>query len=113
MGLRKTLSSKPAYATCGELTASRFVFESVEAKNVYLWYSLINGYVKNHDFRQALALFREMGRDEVLPDDYTLATVFKVCGELEDLVSGKLIHGKGLRIGFVSDVVVGNSLMAM
>ncbi|KAG4973770.1 hypothetical protein JHK87_030591 [Glycine soja] len=49
----------------------------------------------------------------MLPDDYTLATVFKVFGELEDLVSGKLIHGKGIRIGFVSDVVVGNSLMAM
>ncbi|KHN30710.1 Pentatricopeptide repeat-containing protein, chloroplastic [Glycine soja] len=54
-----------------------------------------------------------MGRNGMLPDDYTLATVFKVFGELEDLVSGKLIHGKGIRIGFVSDVVVGNSLMSM
>ncbi|QCE07702.1 structure-specific endonuclease subunit SLX1 [Vigna unguiculata] len=102
-----------AYATCGGLRSSRFVFESVEAKNVYLWNSLINGYVKNHNFHQAFALFGEMGRNGVLPDDYTLATVFKVSGELEDLVSGRLIHGKSVRVGFVSDVVVANSLMAM
>nr|KYP60752.1 hypothetical protein KK1_023165 [Cajanus cajan] len=54
-----------------------------------------------------------MGRDGVLPDDYTMATIFKLSGELKDLASGKLIHGKGIRIGFVSDVVVANSLMAM
>ncbi|KAK7343984.1 hypothetical protein VNO77_13155 [Canavalia gladiata] len=105
-----------AYATCGALTLSRFVFESIEAKNVYLWNSLINGYVKNHDFHQALALFRQMGRSHesgVLPDDYTLATISKVSGELEDLVSGKLIHGKSIRIGFVSDVVVANSVISM
>ncbi|XP_027363105.1 pentatricopeptide repeat-containing protein At3g12770-like [Abrus precatorius] len=101
-----------AYAACGELTMSRAVFESIEAKNVYLWNSLINGYVKNHDFHRALALFREMGRS-YLPDDYTLATISKVSGELEDLVSGKLIHGKSIRIGFVSDVVVANSVISM
>ncbi|KAJ1409488.1 Tetratricopeptide-like helical domain superfamily [Sesbania bispinosa] len=105
-----------AYATCGELTMSRLVFEFIEAKNVYLWNSLINGYVKNHYFDQALALFCQMGRNHgnsVLPDDYTLATISKVCGELEDLVSGILIHGKSIRIGFVSDIVVANSVMSM
>ncbi|KAK7391614.1 hypothetical protein VNO78_20031 [Psophocarpus tetragonolobus] len=102
-----------AYATCAQLTSSSFVFQSIEARNVYLWNSLINGHVKNHDFQSALALFRQMGANAVLPDDYTLATVFKVSGELQDLVSGKLIHGKSIRIGFVSDVVVANSLMAM
>ncbi|KAL2325048.1 hypothetical protein Fmac_024106 [Flemingia macrophylla] len=102
-----------AYATCGHLTLSRFVFNSVEAKNVYLWNSLLNGYVKHHDFRQALALSREMGRNGVSPDDYTLSTIFKLCGKLQDLVAGRLIHGKGIKVGFVADVVVGNSLMAM
>ncbi|XP_019459472.1 PREDICTED: pentatricopeptide repeat-containing protein At3g12770-like [Lupinus angustifolius] len=102
-----------AYATCKMLTMSRFVFESIETKNVYLWNSLINGYVKNHDFDEALVLFHEMGRRSVVPDDYTLATISKVCGEVQDLGFGKLVHGKSIRIGFVSDIVVGNSVMAM
>ncbi|KAI4345928.1 hypothetical protein L6164_013013 [Bauhinia variegata] len=49
----------------------------------------------------------------MLPDDYTLATLSKVFGELEDLISGKLIHGKSVRIGFISDIVVANSVMSM
>ncbi|XP_004495254.1 pentatricopeptide repeat-containing protein At2g29760, chloroplastic-like [Cicer arietinum] len=105
-----------AYATCGDLTKSRFVFDSIEAKNVYLWNSLINGYVKDHQFEQAIALFREMDRcddDSLLPDDYTLATMSKVSGELEDLVFGKMIHGKSVRVGVVSDIVVANSVMSM
>ncbi|KAK7268683.1 hypothetical protein RIF29_21389 [Crotalaria pallida] len=102
-----------AYATCKMITMSRHVFVSVETKNVYLWNSLINGYVKNHDFDEALALFHEMGRRSVVPDDYTFATVFKACGEVEDMGFGKLVHGMSIRIGFVSDIVVGNSVMAM
>ncbi|KAG6766280.1 hypothetical protein POTOM_030353 [Populus tomentosa] len=49
----------------------------------------------------------------VLLDDYTLATISKVCGEIGDLNSGKLIHGKIFKIGFVLDFIVANSLMSM
>lgn len=101
-----------AYATFGDFTMSKLVFDSVQTKNVYLWNSLINGFVKNHQFDKAIAFFREMGRC-LFPDDYTLATISKVSGELQDLVLGKLVHGKSVRIGFVSDIVVGNSVMSM
>ncbi|XP_057726291.1 pentatricopeptide repeat-containing protein At3g12770 isoform X1 [Arachis stenosperma] len=101
-----------AYATCGYSNFSRRVFETLDAKNVYLWNSMINAYAKNRHFFGALELFRQMG-PSVLPDDYTLATVSKVCGELEDLICGKVVHGKSMRIGFLSDVVVANSVMAM
>jgi pentatricopeptide repeat protein len=53
------------------------------------------------------------GDDSLMPDDYTLATISKVSGEIEDLVLGKLIHGKSMRTGFVSDIVVANSVMSM
>ncbi|KAJ7979765.1 Pentatricopeptide repeat-containing protein [Quillaja saponaria] len=102
-----------AYATCGTLIQSRLVFESIELKNAYLWNSLINGYVKNHVLDEAFELFCEMCRGNVLPDDYTLATLAKVSGEVKDLVAGRLVHGKSVRIGFVSDTVLSNSLMSM
>lgn len=102
-----------AYATCGDLTSSRLVFDSIAVKNIYLWNSLINGYAKHHAFDEAFALFHDMVRSDVLPDDYTLATLSKISAEIEDLVSGRLIHAKSARIGFVSDVVVANSLMSM
>ncbi|CAL5208315.1 unnamed protein product [Lathyrus oleraceus] len=102
-----------AYATSGELTMSKLVFDSVQTKNVYLWNSIINGHVKNHQFDQAIVLFRQMGLSSLLPDDYTLSTISKVSGEVKDLVLGKLIHGKSMRIGFVSDIVLANSVMSM
>jgi pentatricopeptide repeat protein len=49
----------------------------------------------------------------VLLDDYTLATMSKVFGEIGDLNSGKLIHGKIFKFGFVLDFIVANSLMSM
>ncbi|BFG14260.1 hypothetical protein CerSpe_005340 [Prunus speciosa] len=49
----------------------------------------------------------------VLPDDYTLATMAKVSGVVQDLVAGKSVHGKSIRVGFVLDTVVANSLMSM
>ncbi|XP_028773497.1 pentatricopeptide repeat-containing protein At3g12770-like [Neltuma alba] len=102
-----------AYFTCGNLSSSRLVFDSISLKSIYLWNSLINGYAKHHDFDEAFALFHEMIRTNVVPDDYTLATLSKISAETEDLISGKLIHAKSVNIGFVSDVVLANSLMSM
>ncbi|RVX07493.1 putative pentatricopeptide repeat-containing protein [Vitis vinifera] len=54
-----------------------------------------------------------MCSSDVLPDDFTLSTLSKVSSELGALFSGKSIHGKSIRTGFVSDTVVANSIMSM
>ncbi|KAJ4840018.1 hypothetical protein Tsubulata_034011 [Turnera subulata] len=104
-----------AYAVCGVPAETRLVFNSAPEKTVYLWNTLINGYVKNRSFSEAFALFAQMcrGGGVVSPDDYTLATVSKVCGEIRGRNAGKLIHGRSLKTGVVVDVVVANSLMSM
>ncbi|KAH7573148.1 hypothetical protein JRO89_XS03G0077500 [Xanthoceras sorbifolium] len=102
-----------AYALCGHLTQSQLVFNSVQYENVYLYNSLISGYVKNNAYDEALDLFRDMCYSNVSPDDFTLATIAKMCGDVKDLNLGRLIHGKSLKIGFNGDVVVANSLMSM
>lgn len=74
---------------------------------------MISGCVTSGAHDKAFESFREMCRGYVFPDDYTLATLAKVSGELGDLASGKLIHGKSVIFGFVFDTVVSNSLMSM
>ncbi|KAL4318770.1 hypothetical protein GQ457_18G007650 [Hibiscus cannabinus] len=54
-----------------------------------------------------------MGSFNIKPDDFTLATVSKVTGEIKDLVAGKLVHCKSIKTGFVLDIVVSNSLISM
>ncbi|KAK9287846.1 hypothetical protein L1049_016288 [Liquidambar formosana] len=102
-----------AYAICKSPAESRLVFDSVHHTNVYLWNSLINGYVKNNVYIEAFELFNIMCRDTVSPDDFTLSTLSKVSGELGYLFAGKVVHGKSIRIGYASDTVVANSIMSM
>ena len=102
-----------AYAICQHPYHSRLVFDSLQHKNVFLWNSLINGYAKNRLYNEAFQLFNQMCSSDVLPDDFTLSTLSKVSSELGALFSGKSIHGKSIRIGFVSDTVVANSIMSM
>ena len=80
---------------------------------MYLWNSLINGFVKNGLYSEAFHLFNQLCSSDVLPDDFTLSTLSKVSGELRTVFPGKSIHGKSIRTGFVSDTVVANSIMSM
>lgn len=102
-----------AYALCGHPTHSELVFSLFQLKNVYIYNSLINGYVKNRAYNEAFNLYIHMRYSNVSPDDFTLPTLAKVSGEIKDLSLGKLIHGMSIKIGFVFDIVVANSLMAM
>ncbi|MBA0855872.1 hypothetical protein Goshw_020382 [Gossypium schwendimanii] len=101
------------YALFGHLTQSKAVFDSVQDKNVYLWNSMINGYLKSYSYAEAFDLFCKLDCFNVKPDDFTLATVSKVAGEIRDLVVGKLVHCQSVKTGFVVDIVVSNSLISM
>ncbi|OMO95305.1 hypothetical protein COLO4_15995 [Corchorus olitorius] len=101
------------YALFAHLIESRVVFDSVKDKNICLWNSMINGYLKTHSFIEAFDLFRKMGHFNAKPDDFTLATVSKVAGEIGDMKVGKLVHCQCIKTGFVLDIVVSNSLISM
>ncbi|XP_022761183.1 pentatricopeptide repeat-containing protein At3g12770-like [Durio zibethinus] len=101
------------YASFGHITESRAVFDSVEDKSIYLWNLMINGYLRSYSYIEAFDLFCKMGHFNAKPDDYTLATVSKVAGEIRDLKVGKLVHCQSIKTGFVLDIVVSNSLISM
>ncbi|XP_042513613.1 pentatricopeptide repeat-containing protein At3g12770-like [Macadamia integrifolia] len=103
-----------AYSICGFPGDSCLVFDSVREKNVFVWNSLISGYARNHVFKEAFELFNQICRgNEIMPDDFTFATLLKISAELQSSEIGKVIHCKSIRMGFVSDTVVANSLMSM
>ncbi|XP_058095050.1 pentatricopeptide repeat-containing protein At3g12770-like [Magnolia sinica] len=102
-----------AYSICGAPSVSRLVFDSICHKNVFLWNSLISAYAKNRIFEEPFCLFNRMCIGHESPDNYTFATLSKICGELRDLGTGKAIHCRIVRAGFSSDTVVMNSVMAM
>ncbi|XP_010492619.1 PREDICTED: pentatricopeptide repeat-containing protein At5g16860 [Camelina sativa] len=80
---------------------------------VYHWNSLIRFHGENGRAGECISLFRLMHSLSWTPDNYTFPFVFKACGEINSVRCGVSAHGVSLVTGFMSNVFVGNALVAM
>ncbi|XP_042489930.1 pentatricopeptide repeat-containing protein At2g39620 [Macadamia integrifolia] len=92
---------------------ARSVFDSASKYNNVLWNSMIRGYTKSNQNREALKLYHNMSKSGVEPDKYTFTFVLKACTRASDLEEGILIHREISRKGLGSDVYVGTGLVDM
>lgn len=108
------------YSKCGELKDARLLFVEMSNKNAVSWTSMISGYIHNGSPLDALKLFKELlieeresaGSDEeVLIDSKALSSAFSACSNAAERGITEGIHGIALKMGFVGDSGVGNSLM--
>ncbi|KAK7362690.1 hypothetical protein VNO77_04810 [Canavalia gladiata] len=88
------------------------MFEKMPARDVVAWTTLISGYAKREDgCERALDLFGCMRRSsEVLPNEFTLDCVIRVCARLKVVYSGKVVHGLCIKCGFDFDNSIGGAL---
>ncbi|XP_052177940.1 pentatricopeptide repeat-containing protein At3g26782, mitochondrial-like [Diospyros lotus] len=109
------LSTKLAafYAICGRMEEAQVIFDQIVLKNVFLWNSMIRGYVTSGCAMKSLVLFREMMSFGQRPDNFTYPFVLKACGDLSFVEIGRRVHCEVVVCGLESDVYVGNSLLAM
>lgn len=63
---------------------------------------MISGYVTKGKGRESFDLFKEMMRESVEPNGFTLSAVVKACGELGDLKLGLCVHVVVFKCGFDS-----------
>ncbi|KAM0961583.1 hypothetical protein ACFX2I_020838 [Malus domestica] len=54
-----------------------------------------------------------MLQNGMCPGNYTLPYLLKACARMQRCRLGELVHGFCLKLGFVSDIFVGNSLIVM
>eukprot|EP01018_Ginkgo_biloba_P004002 Gb_27891 [translate_table: standard] len=101
------------YVNCGNLADARLVFQKLPIRSMFSWNAMIGGYARHGHCEETLALYYQMQTAGVHPDNYTFPCVLKACAGLEVLEQGKNVHSYVIRSGFVSDVYVGNALVAM
>ena len=101
------------YAACGDIGSARRIFESMGEKNQVAWTTMISGYAKNHYPREALLLYNEMEKEEVDPDEVTMACLLSACTELRDLECGKKLHAHIHESGMRICIVLGTALVDM
>ncbi|KAJ7964094.1 Pentatricopeptide repeat-containing protein [Quillaja saponaria] len=101
------------YAQVGKMDRALKIFEEMRERNIVSWNSLITGFIQNGLYLHALESLILMGREGKKFDESTFACGFSACASLAALQVGKQLHGLILKNGYVNDLFVSNSLIAM
>ncbi|XP_038695185.1 pentatricopeptide repeat-containing protein At3g03580 [Tripterygium wilfordii] len=100
------------YAKCGDLFASREVFDKMDCRDSISWNSLINGYIQSDNLNEGLKLFRKM-KMHLNPDPITYVLLLSMSSQVADVDLGKQLHCDMAKSGYDSDLVVNNALVDM
>lgn len=79
------------YAKCGEANLARMVFDTMGEKNAVTWSAMIGGCGMQGDGVGSLALFRDMLKEKLVPNEVVFTTILAACSH-----SGMV--GEGLRL---------------
>lgn len=77
------------YAKCGSLACSRHVFDEMPEKNLVSWSAMISGYGIHGRGREAISLFHEMVKNNIIPDEGVLTSILSACSHAGMVVEGK------------------------
>eukprot|EP01018_Ginkgo_biloba_P036812 Gb_09741 [translate_table: standard] len=101
------------YAKFGSIEDAFAVFDGIFERNVVSWNAIIGGCMQCGNGEEALKLFCEMQQAGMTPDQFTFASVLRVCARQLALREGKRIHSRTIKSGFERDVVLSAALLDM
>ncbi|KAK6920902.1 Pentatricopeptide repeat [Dillenia turbinata] len=87
------------------------VFNNVENPDGFMWNTMIRCFVNTNQVENAIGYFKRMQMKNVLVDNFTLAFLLKLCGQVGLVVLGKLLHCSAVKHGLESHVFVRNTLI--
>lgn len=102
--------SDPRY---GSLNHAWKLFQHVQQPTLCICNTMIRAFLLKDELTNVFNLYSTMLQNGMSPDNYTLPCVLKACSKLQSCFHGELVHGHCLKLGFVINTVVGNSLMSM
>ncbi|KAK4855103.1 hypothetical protein QYF36_004041 [Acer negundo] len=101
------------YSSFGNWEEAEFIFRRMESKDVVSWNIMISVYDNNSLPEKAVETYKIMEADGIRPDEITIASVISTCACLGELELGIKLHELSKRTGFISDVIVANTLIDM
>ncbi|XWS34159.1 hypothetical protein CRYUN_Cryun21dG0016200 [Craigia yunnanensis] len=76
------------YAKCGDSKSARVIFDSMGDKNTVTWSAMIGGYGIQGDSNGSLALFNDMVRENLEPNEIIFTTILSACSHTGRLGEG-------------------------
>lgn len=101
------------YAQCGDLLSASRTFERMRKRDVVSWTTMITSYAQHGHGGEALSIFARMLSHGFLPNEFTVCSVLKACGDEKNVRFGRQLHGAIAKGMFEEDVAMGSSLVTM
>ncbi|KAE8661773.1 hypothetical protein F3Y22_tig00113724pilonHSYRG00271 [Hibiscus syriacus] len=101
------------YSKWRALRLARKVFDMFVPKDLVSYLSLISGYAQSGLVQEAVLLFCAMMKSNLAVNSYTLSPAFGACAFPNESGIGAQLHALSVKVGLVSEVSVGSSLVKM
>ncbi|XVF54280.1 hypothetical protein PTKIN_Ptkin05aG0168200 [Pterospermum kingtungense] len=102
------------YSRCKDLRHAYILFQSMEAKSIITWNSMLSGYTHMDQSEEASFLFQEMLLSGVEPNYVTIASILPLCARVANLQHGKEFHCYIIRRKVFEDyLLLWNALVEM
>ncbi|KAJ4704319.1 Pentatricopeptide repeat-containing protein [Melia azedarach] len=97
----------------GQTNYGNRIFNQTKGPNIFLWNTMIRGFVSNDCFQRAIEFYGSMRMEGFLPNNFTFPFVLKACARQLDFQLGVRIHNLIVKAGFDYDVFVKTSLLCL
>ncbi|XP_059631456.1 pentatricopeptide repeat-containing protein At4g18520, chloroplastic [Cornus florida] len=101
------------YAQCGDLFGAFRAFDRMPEQDVVCWTTMITACSRRGWGEEALEMLSQMLSDGFSPNEFTVCSGLKACGNEGALKFGRQLHGAVVKKIFKNDVFVGTSLVDM
>ncbi|GAA0160432.1 hypothetical protein LIER_39042 [Lithospermum erythrorhizon] len=102
-----------SYSKLELISEAHKLFDEIAEPTVVSWNTIISGYVRSGQCRNALYMFLQLEKSDISSDSYSLTAALSACGQLSLLQFGRTIHSKIVKLGEECNVVVANCLIDM
>lgn len=101
------------YAKCERMDLAENVFFSLPEKDAFCWNTVLGGYVFVGENMRAFKIFCQLMQEGETISEFTLPTVIKCCGGLDDVRRGLSVHCFVIKSGLEQDGFLSSSLVDM
>lgn len=101
------------FADSGHMEDALHLFDEMNKADAFVWNVMIRGFVSCGLYIEAVQFYCRMVFAGIKADSFTYPFVIKSVAGISSLEDGKKIHAMVIKLGFVSDVYVCNSLISM
>ncbi|XP_010474025.1 PREDICTED: pentatricopeptide repeat-containing protein At5g52850, chloroplastic [Camelina sativa] len=101
------------YSRFSKMEDSLRVLNSSGEQDVFLWTSVVSGFVRNLRAKEAIGTFLQMRDLGLQPNNFTYSAILSLCSSVRSLDLGKQIHSQMIKVGLEGNTDVGNALVDM